>query len=258
MSSKKFIWPKNEELVFVRPPKEEYNGQLDCYYSPDLFPELAPLKENWKAIRDEILEFEKKNGVLSGMSSLSHAETYGGNWTLIYLMSFSRIIHKNKANFPFISSIIDKIPNIVFTAISILPPHTEIAPHFGDTNGIIRTHLGLIIPAPYPTIAIKVGEEERGWKEGELLCFINVQKHSVWNRSNERRYLLMVDFIPNILKKRQMEISAKGLGSQSFIFLYKNISLIRYMPNIIYPFMCWIFAVIWRVYLPIQRRLKFL
>jgi hypothetical protein len=258
MSTKQFIWPKAEELIFVRPPKEEYHGNLDSFYEPELFPELAPLKDNWKEIRNEIVEFEKRNGALSGMSSVNPASAYGGNWTLIYLMSFSRKNHKNRSDFPFICSIIDKIPNIVFAAVSVLPPHTELAPHFGDTNGIVRSHLGLIIPAEYPTIAIRVGEEERGWKEGELLCFINVQKHSVWNRSAERRYVLMIDFVPKILENRQEEICAKGLGSQSFIYLYKNISLVRKLPNFVYPFMCWVATLIWRIYLPFQRRLKFL
>jgi len=258
MAATQFAWPETEELVFVRPPVEEYHGHLDCYYDPDLFPELAPLKENWKAIRDEILDFEKRNGPLSGMSAVSQAETYGGNWTLIYLMSFSRIIHKNKAKFPVISSVLDKIPNAVFAAISILPPHTEMAPHFGDTNGIIRTHLGLIIPAPHPTIAIKVVDEERGWREGELLCFINVQKHHVWNRSSERRYILMVDFVPKILQHRQREICAKGLGSQSFIYFYHRLTLVRAMPAFIHSFMCWSFTLIWRIFLPFQRRFSFL
>ncbi len=258
MSKKEFSWPEGEEIVFVRPPVEEYHGKLDCYYDPELFPELSLLKDNWIGIRDEILDFEKRNGHLKGMSSLSHAETYGGEWTLIYLMSFSRIIHENKKLFPFTSSVIDKIPNIVFAAISILPPHTELAPHYGDTNGIVRTHLGLVIPAPHPQIAIKVGEEERGWKDGELLCFINVQKHSVWNRTDERRYILMVDFVPKVLEHRQAEICATGLGSQSFIFFYKRMALVRALPPFIHSFMCWSFALIWRVFLPFQRRFKFL
>lgn len=258
MSKKEYIWPEGEELVFVRPPKEEYNGKLDCFYSPDLFPELSPLKENWKAIREEILAFEKSRGVLAGMSPFTVPDTAGGQWTVTYLMSFLMQYHKNRKDFPFISSVIDKIPDCVFASISILPPNTEIKPHFGDTNGIVRSHLALIVPEEYPTIGIRVGNEERGWKEGELLCFINVQRHSVWNRSSSRRYVLMVDFVPKNLANRKMEICSKGLGSQSFIILYNRIPIIKYMPQFVHNFMCWIATIFWRIALPIQRRFEFL
>lgn len=258
MSNKEYVWPNGEELVFVRPPVEEYLGKLDFFYSPDLFPELTPLKENWKKIREEILEYEKKIGTLKGMSSYTVPDTIGGQWTVMYLMSFMMKYHRNRKNFPFICSITDKIPNIVFTSISVLPPNTEIKPHFGDTNGIVRAHLGLIIPAEYPTIAIKVGNEEKGWKEGELLCFINVQKHSVWNRSSERRYVLMIDFVPKVLNDRKWEICSKGLASQTFIILYNKIFLIRYLPKGVHDFMCSVLAVFWRIALPIQRGISFL
>jgi aspartyl/asparaginyl beta-hydroxylase (cupin superfamily) len=258
MAKELFTWPEGEKIVFVRPPKEEYNGNLDCFYSPDLFPELAPLKENWMRIRNEILEFEEKNGVLSGMNSMSPAETAGGAWSLIYLVSFLWKFHKNRSKFPVTCNITDQIPGCVFAGISILPPQTEIKPHFGDTNAIIRTHLGLIVPEEYPICAIKVGEEERGWKEGELLCFINVRKHSVWNRGVHRRYVLMFDFIPQILMDRKMEICSKALGSQSFIYLYKHISVFRKTPLFLHNSLCSMFALFWRLYLPVQRRFKFL
>lgn len=258
MSQEQFEWPDGEEIVYLRPPKEEYYGRLRPFYSPDLFPELAILKENWKGIRDEILAFERGNGVLAGMNSLSPAATEGGNWSLIYLMSFLRKFHDNRAKFPFITSITDQIPNCVFVGISILPPHTEIKPHYGDTNAIIRTHLGLIIPDPYPVIAIKVGEEERGWEDGELLCFINVTEHSVWSRSSQKRYILMFDFVPKVLEHRKMEIATKALGSQSFIYFYKHFSIVRKLPLFTHGFFCWSFSWFWRAYLPIQRRVKFL
>ena len=258
MSKEQFEWPEGEEIVYLRPPKEEYHGKLKPFYSPDLFPELAILKENWKGIRDEILAFEKSNGALSGMNSLSPAATEGGSWSLIYLMSFLWKFHENRTRFPFICSIIDQIPNCVFAGISILPPHTEIKPHYGDTNAIVRTHLGLIIPDPYPVIAIKVGEEERGWEEGELMCFINVTKHSVWSRSDKKRYILMFDFIPKVLEHRKMEIATNALGSQSFIFFYKRYGIVRKLPLFTHGFFCRSFALVWRFYLPVQRRFKFL
>jgi ornithine lipid ester-linked acyl 2-hydroxylase len=258
MTTTEYTWPQGEELVYVRPPVEEYHGKLDYFYSPDLFPELAPLKENWKEIRDEILRYEQNSGVLSGTSIYTVPPTAGGEWTVKYLMSFMMKYHKNRKDFPFICSIVDKIPNIVFTSISILSPHTEIKPHYGDTNGIVRAHLGLIIPAPYPTIAMRVGDEERGWQEGELLCFINVQRHSVWNRSSGRRYVLMVDFVPKNLEHRQMEICAKGLGSQSFIIVYNKIPFVKHLPAFVHTFMVQVASLFWRLFLPIQRRLSIL
>jgi hypothetical protein len=259
MESKEYIWPEGESITFIRPPVEEYHGKLDYFYSPDAFPELAPLKENWEGIRNEILAIEKRDGLLSGMNSLSPAKIEGqGSWSLIYLMSFRWKFHKNMKKFPFTTSVISQIPNCVFAGISTLPPNTEIKPHYGDTNAIVRTHLGLIIPEPYPTIGIRVGDQERGWKDGELLCFINVQKHNVWNNSSKRRYVLMFDFIPQPLVHKTNEICSNALGSQSFIFFYKRFALVQKLPTFVHNWMCKIFSIIWKVYLPIQRRFEFL
>lgn len=251
-----YNWPKNEKLVFVNPPKEDYSGNHKNFYSAKSFPELNILKENWKLIRDEILDFERKTGDLKGMSSVNPANVYGGNWTLIYLKSFLRNFNKNRKRFPLTSTLIDKVPNCVFSAISILPPNTEIAPHFGDTNGIVRVHLGLVIPEKYPKIAIKVGNEEAGWEDGELMCFINVQKHSVWNKSDKKRYILMVDIVPEEFKEIKFKICTKGLASQTYNFLYKRFKFFRNLPIGILQFSIKLLAIIWSIYLPFEIKFK--
>ncbi|MCB9256475.1 MAG: aspartyl/asparaginyl beta-hydroxylase domain-containing protein [Chitinophagales bacterium] len=256
--AQEYKWDEQEKLEFVRPPEEKYFGRLPNFYKPEIFPELKVLKDNWKAIRDEVLAYEAKMGVLKDMDSHTPPTNTENQWSHTYLMSYLRIFHKNRKKFPFLSSIIDQIPNCTYATISILPPNTEILPHYGDTNGVVRTHLGLVIPAPYPEIAIKVGEEERGWEEGELMCFTIVNKHQVWNRSSKRRYIVILDFIPDLLKDRKMEIVTKTLGSQSFTFLYDKFAIVRYLPNFSYPILCALFTIIWRFYLPIQRRFEFL
>lgn len=259
MSNELYVWPEGEEIVYLRPPREEYHGNLERYYPTEAFPELAPLKDNWKGIRDEILGIEKKDGFITGMNSLSPAKIEGeGKWSLVYLMSFRWKFHKNIEKFPFTWSVVQQIPNCVFAGVSILPPHTEIKPHYGDTNSIVRTHLALVVPEPYPTIGINVNGEERGWEEGELLNFINVQQHYVWNNSDKRRYVLMFDFIPKPLIHRREEICSNALGSQSFIFFYKRFALVRAFPEFTHGIICKVFALIWRLYLPIQRRFSFL
>ena len=258
MEAQEYKWPDGEQLEFVRPPVEKYTGNLPSFYNPAIFPELQPLKDNWEAIRDEVLAYEKKLGILKDMDSHIPPENTESQWSHTYLISFLRIFHKNREKFPFFSSIIDQIPNCTYATISILPPNTDIKPHYGDINGVVRTHLGLIIPAPYPEIAIKVGDEERGWEEGELLCFTIVKRHEVWNKSNHRRYIVILDFVPEMLKNRRMEICTKTLGGQSFIYLHSRFPFIKHLPDFVHTFLCFIFRIVWIVYLPIQRKFKFL
>ncbi len=256
MSDQQFTWPKGEEIVYLRPPKEEYYGSLPSYYPNEWFPELNLLKENWEAIRDEILAYEKERGVITGMGSYSPAAVTGNDWSTINLMSYMVLFHKNRKKFPMLTKLTDQIPSITTVTISVLSPHTEIKPHFGDTNGVIRAHLGLIVPDPYPTIAMKVGNEVKGWADGELLFFTIVQQHSVWSRSDKKRYVLIVDFVAKVLEDKQVEICAKTLGSQTYIFLYKRIGFFKHLPEFVVRSLCFAFSTLWRVLLPIQRKIK--
>lgn len=257
MNTKEFIWPEGEEIIYVRPPKEEYNGKLDYFYSPELFPEIQSLKDNWKIIRDEIIDYEKRFGDLSGSNSLNAAKVKGGKWTLIYLKSFKREFNENKASFPKTAKVIDSIPNIVFSAISKLPGNTHILPHYGDTNGIVRGHLALIVPASPPLLTLKVGDEEKGWEEGELLCFVNVQKHEVWNHTDQNRYVIMFDFVPKILEHRTLEICSKGLGSQTYNLFYNKFKFYRLFPEKFHQMNIWVFTQIWKMYLLLKSNRKF-
>ena len=256
MSNQQFEWPRGEEIVYLRPPREEYHGNLPNFYPPELFPELNILKENWEAIRDEIIAYEKEQGSIKGMGSYSPAAVSGTDWSTINLMSYMVLFHKNRAKFPVLTSLTDQIQNCTTVTISVLSPHTEIKPHYGDTNGVIRAHLGLIVPDPYPTIALKVGDEERGWVDGELLLFTIVQRHMAWSRSDKKRYVLIIDFVPKVLGDKQTEICRKTLGSQTYIFLYKRISFFKYLPEFVASFSCFLLSALWIFLLPIQRRIK--
>ncbi len=73
--------PRSEKLVvFIR--ENRYEGNLSPFYEADDFSELAPLKANWKAIRDEIMAFEKRQGQIYGINSNEYvsAQFEGINW----------------------------------------------------------------------------------------------------------------------------------------------------------------------------------
>jgi aspartyl/asparaginyl beta-hydroxylase (cupin superfamily) len=73
---------------------------------------------------------------------------------------------------------------------SILKPGTRIAPHNGFLNTRLICHLPLIVP---DNCAIRVGNETRTWKTGEMMIFDDSIEHEAWNESEETRVVLIFD-----------------------------------------------------------------
>ena len=251
--------PIKEPLVALK-RNERYNGNLPFFFEPSFFPELKPLQDNWLAIRDEILAYEKKNGVIKGLDSNPYVapQIEGIEWSNMFLENFMIRHHKNRKKFPFLSSVIDQVPNCTFAVISVLSPDTVIIPHYGDTNGIVRSHLGLIIPDTLPLCGIKVGDEEQGWEDGGLTLFTEAYLHGAWNKTKEKRYVLVLDFVPEFMGETKTTVCTTLLGAQSFNYLEKRFTVLEKLPDSAANMLCWLISVGWRFYLPIQRRLKFL
>jgi aspartyl/asparaginyl beta-hydroxylase (cupin superfamily) len=74
---------------------------------------------------------------------------------------------------------------------SILSGGAHIKPHCGPSNTRLTCHLGLVVP---DGASIRVGTETVGWQEGKCLVFDDSFEHEVWNRSDERRIVLLIQF----------------------------------------------------------------
>jgi aspartyl/asparaginyl beta-hydroxylase (cupin superfamily) len=59
----------------------------------------------------------------------------------------------------------------------------------------LRCHLPLVVPDE-KLCGIRVGNETRHWKEGELMVFDDSHDHEAWNKADKPRAVLMFD-IPN-------------------------------------------------------------
>jgi aspartate beta-hydroxylase len=78
-------------------------------------------------------------------------------------------------------------PEVLF---SVFSPGTHLLPHRGVTNARSVSHLPLIVP---PDCALRVGGEEREWREGQTLVFDDTYEHEAWNRSRQVRVVLIAD-----------------------------------------------------------------
>lgn len=73
---------------------------------------------------------------------------------------------------------------------SVLRPHTQIPAHTGALNTRLIVHLPLIVPAD---CRLRVGNDIREVRAGELMIFDDSIEHEAWNDSDEARVVLLFE-----------------------------------------------------------------
>jgi aspartyl/asparaginyl beta-hydroxylase (cupin superfamily) len=143
---------------------------------------LRPLARSWRLIRDEYDQIKYN-------ARQWPEPIHNGKWYVIGL----RFLGDNlpaQAFAPITTKLCGDIPGAWTFGFSIMQPGCLISPHRGYTKDVLRIHLGLHANGDS---AIRVGDEETGWKEGELLMFDDTQVHSAWNRGATERVILLMD-----------------------------------------------------------------
>ena len=86
-------------------------------------------------------------------------------------------------------------PHHGVAGFSTLKPGTVIHPHEGYPGEFLRCHLGLSVPEG--DCMLEVQGERYSWQAGKVLIFDDRVPHAAWNRTDESRVVLLVDFIPD-------------------------------------------------------------
>ena len=159
------------------------------FYESAEFPFAAILETNWRTIFNE-LELIKGEYFIPW----SEKYLYKDGWSIFGLYGFGLKIEQNCKLCTETTKLVEQIPNLLTAGFSALAPGTHIAPHTGYPDGVLRCHLGLIIP---DNCAIRIGAETRTWQEGKCLIFNDTIEHEAWNRSDRNRIILLLDFKPS-------------------------------------------------------------
>ena len=91
--------------------------------------------------------------------------------------------------------IVQRVPGLKTAMFSIFEPGKHLPKHRGPYNGVLRLHLGLMVPEPRENAAIRVGPQVLHWQEGRVLIFDDAYEHEAWNRTGALRVVLFVDFV---------------------------------------------------------------
>ncbi len=175
------------------------------YFDRSLFPWIEALEAATAAIRGDAQQVLATDDALQPFLTFESEEQLrhylGGAeqppaWDAFFFYRDGVRIDGNHRRCPATSGVLESLPLVRIRehapeiCYSVLAPGTHILPHTGVTNIRVVVHLPLIIPAD---CAIEVGGQTHAWREGEVVVFDDTFEHHAWNRSSERRVILLMD-----------------------------------------------------------------
>jgi len=162
------------------------------------FPWAKEIERAYPQIREELDHVLKRKSELPNFQDISSdvkTITNDGNWKTFFLVGFGKPSEKNIALCPRTWEALQKVPGLMTAMFSIFEPGKHLPAHRGPYNGVLRLHLGLIVPEPRDKIAIRVENHICHWEEGKVLIFDDAYEHEAWNHSSHTRVVLFVDFV---------------------------------------------------------------
>jgi beta-hydroxylase len=168
-----------------------------CVYDNSAFPWVAGLEREWRAVREELdrvmvrkSELPSVQDITADAASLSQ----DAKWKVFPFVMYGIPSQPNIDLCPHTWRLVQRIPRLRTAMFSILEPGKRLPPHRGPYNGVLRLHLGLLVPEPRERAGIRVGAEQHHWTEGRVLIFDDAYEHEAWNETAYVRVVLFVDF----------------------------------------------------------------
>lgn len=212
--------------VYLQQPQVFYFPELPQIelYEREVFPWVAALERQTAVIRGEL------EAVLSAgerfapyMQRSPDRPVFNSNgllddptWSACHLIQNGEEVRANAALCPRTLAILRELPlcrikgRTPTVLFSLLRPGAHIPPHHGFLNTRLICHLPLIVP---PECALRVGNETRPWREGQLVIFDDTMEHEAWNRSSEPRVILLFDIWRPELSDAERSLVAAMLES---------------------------------------------
>jgi len=240
--------------IYLQQPKHFYFPELPQiqFYERREFPWAGALEAATPRIRAELQALlASGSGFEPYIRRVADRPNFGNpllenpDWSAAYLIKDGCEVAANAARCPDtlaalravpLCRIAERTPAVLF---SLLRPGTRIRPHHGFTNARLIGHLPLLVPGEPPgeiapavlsepapgdevrhfasglECALRVGNETRPWREGELVVFDDSIEHEAWNLGRELRVVLLFDIWRPELTDRERTLVSATLGAVS-------------------------------------------
>lgn len=167
-------------------------------YDTAAFPWVAGLDREWRTIRTELEQVLARQADLPAFQAIA-AEvasiSQDQHWKTFLLTAYGLTSARNIRLCPETWGILQTVPGLKTAMFSIFESGKHLPPHRGPYNGVLRLHLGLIVPEPQNQIGMRVAGRVCRWQEGKALIFDDAYEHEAWNHTEHTRVVLFLDFV---------------------------------------------------------------
>jgi aspartyl/asparaginyl beta-hydroxylase (cupin superfamily) len=168
-----------------------------AFFDPAIFPWTRQLESSWPAIRRELDVVLRRRDELPSFHEISRDQTRLSDerWKTYFFYAYGFKAEGNCLRCPETTRIVESIPGMKTAFFSILGPGKHIPAHRGPYKGVVRGHLGLLVPEPRERCRIRVGSQFAVWQEGKTIVFDDTYEHEVWNDTDGIRVVLFLDVV---------------------------------------------------------------
>jgi beta-hydroxylase len=208
-------------------PIERFIGKRslvgDATFFPlERFPWVARVEEHWEVILQELQAVLADREALPNFQDISKDQieiTDDDRWKTFFLYGYGFEAKLGIEMCPRTAALMREIPGMTTAMFSILSPRKHILDHRGPYKGVLRYHLGLVVPRDAEACRIRVGDDFRHWEAGKSMIFDDTFNHEVWNDTEETRVVLFVDVMRPLPspESRINELIVKAIGISPFI-----------------------------------------
>lgn len=220
---------RSAAAVFMGVKKPEYRDALQrpaylylpgiephAFFEREEFPWLNALEQAMPTVRAEFAALLQCQDSLQPYVQIDASQDPGEwrelnqspQWSAYQLMKGGKPIQPNADQCPATTQVLRALPLVEIPGhapeafFSVLRPGAHIPPHYGLGNYKLAVHLPLMVP---PDCGLRVGNETRGWTEGQCLIFDDSFQHEAWNRSGDLRAVLIAEIWNPLLSEPERE-----------------------------------------------------
>lgn len=164
------------------------------YLPVSQFPDLAPLRAEWKTIRDEAIAMRDSARIKAAATynDIGFNSFFRDGWKRFYLKWYDDAHPSALAACPKTCAVLKQIPTVKAAMFAELPPGSRLGRHRDPFAGSMRYHLGLVT-ANSPDCYLDVDGERYFWRDGEDVVFDETYLHFAENKTDVDRIILFCD-----------------------------------------------------------------